>query len=151
MTTRAIMTPEQADALCKWLVGLPFPFTVTVKDGVARTLSQNALLHRWIGEIAKHRGDVTAKEVKGECHRQWALDIRLRDPQFAYVWHRATADMTYEQECALLASEILGVSSAMTKAELTEYMDALSAHWRAEGVRLTDPDAMKYEQEMSDD
>lgn len=137
---RTIFTPEDADDLCKWLVGLPLPFTVTVKDGKARTLNQNALLHKWYGEISKHDGDKTSKEVKGECHHDYGLDIRMRDEQFAWVWKQTGARMTYEQQCALLASETLAVSSAMTTAELREYMDAMLRDYTLKGYRLTIPE-----------
>lgn len=124
------------------------PFTLAWTPGVKRTLSQNALLHMWFDEIAKHHGDRSATEVKGECHHEWGLTIRLRDPQFAWIWDRTGAHLTYEQQCRLLASEALGVSSKMSKAELSEYMDAMRRHYDEIGIRLTDPEAMKYEQEM---
>lgn len=91
----------------------------------ARSLNQNALLHKWFGEIAKREGDKTAKDVKGELHHKYGLNIRLRDDQFAWVWERTGAKMTYEQQCSLLASETLGMSSKMTNKEMREYMDAI--------------------------
>lgn len=145
MTKRHCMTKEDAEKVAGYLVGLPLPFSVSIGEGEKRTLSQNALLHKWFGEIAAQRGDVDAHHVKGECHRKWGLTIRLRDEAFAYVWKRTGAGLTFEQQRNFLASGVLNVSSAMTTKELTEYMDAMERDYRSRGFRLTDPDLRKYE------
>lgn len=148
MKTSCAITFEQAQRLADMVVGLPIPFTLTWSEGkIKRTTQQNALLHMWFGEIAKHFGDRDAHFVKGECHHKWGLTIRQRDPGFLYVWTKATDCMDYEQECKLLASEILSVSSAMSVDELSEYMGALACEYRSQGVRLTDPELRKYEGE----
>jgi len=148
MPARIIRTPEHIDRLADEMRTTDLPIIVSWSPGEARSLPQNALLHMWFGEIAKHHGDRDANQVKGECHHKYALDIRLRDPQFAWVWKHSGAGLTYEQQCALLASETLGVSSKMSKPELREYMDAMRRDYATEGVRLTDPDAAKYEREF---
>ncbi len=104
-----------------------------------RTLSQNSLLHMWIGEIAKHEGD-TADGTKGRLHREIGLPIRLRNTQFAWVWGQTGAGLPYEKQCALLASGCLNVSSGMTTKELREYLDAIEVKYRAQGVALTNPE-----------
>ena len=106
-----------------------------------RTLNQNALLHVWFGEIAHWHGDRDAKQVKGEMHHAYALDIRLRDPQFNWIWKHSGARLNYEQQCGLLASETLNVSSAMTTKELTEYMSAIERHYAQLGLALKVPEA----------
>lgn len=106
----------------------------------ARTTNQNSLLHVWFDQIAKHDGDKTAKDVKGECHHKWALNIRLRDDQFAWVWARTGALLPYEKQCSLLASETLGISSRMTTKELKEYLDEIERHYRPRGVPLVNPE-----------
>lgn len=108
-----------------------------------RSLSQNALLHMWFAEIAKHYGDRTPDDVKGYCHQRWALPIRLQDKKFEWVWERSGAKLTYEQQCSLLASGVLGVSSGMTTAQLKRYLDEIGQHYRFEGVTLTDPEDRK--------
>ena len=148
MKTHRAITPEQARRLADMVVGLPIPFTLTWSEGkMKRTIQQNALLHMWFGEIAKWHGDCTADEVKGWCHHKWGLDIRKRDPQFLYVWTKATERMDYEQQCRLLSSGIMSISSEMGAPELSEYMNAMALHYRAEGVRLTDPEMLKHEEE----
>jgi len=105
-----------------------------------RSLSQNALMHKWFSEIAKHLGDTTALEIKGQCHRDLGLHIRLRDPQFEWLWARTGALLPYEKQASLLASECLSFSSAMSTADLSEYLDEISKFYEAKGVRLTHPD-----------
>ena len=104
----------------------------------ARTTNQNALLHQWFAQIA-NQGNADAKMVKGQCHHEWALDIRLRDEQFAWIWERTGALLSYEKQCSLLASETLGVSSRMSTKELKEYMDQIQRHYAGRGVHLTQP------------
>jgi len=105
-----------------------------------RSLSQNALLHVWYGQIAKHYGDRSALDVKGEVHRDLGLHIRLRDPQFNWVWQRTGALLDFEKQAKILASGVFDFSSAMSVKELSEYMDEISRFYEAKGVRLTHPD-----------
>lgn len=142
---RVIETPDDFARLQAFLADFPMPYTLTIAQGKGRTLSQNALLHMWFGEIAKQRGDSTMIEVKGQCHRKYGLAIRLRDDQFAFVWKRVSLGMSYEQECKLLASGILRVTSDMNAKEFAEYMDPMAHDYRAEGFRLTDPEILKYQ------
>lgn len=145
MPSYTCMTPDEAAHLADRLGRIPLPFTVTVGPAGVRTLSQNALLHKWFGEVAKQRGDVDMLDVKGECHQKWGLAIKRRCPQFAWIWAQTGAKLPHEKQCKLLASGNLNVSSSMTKPELSEYMDAMSREYRQKGFRLTDPDFMKYQ------
>jgi hypothetical protein len=36
----------------------------------------------------------------------------------------------------------------MTSKQMTAFMDEMQRHWVGQGVRLTDPEALKYEQEF---
>ena len=104
-----------------------------------RSLSQNALFHLWMGEIAKHFGDRSALDVKGDTHRDLGLHIRLKDPQFNWVWARTGALLDYEKQSKMLASGVLDFSSAMSTADLSAYMDEIARFYEAKGVRLTRP------------
>lgn len=120
---------------------LPKPFTLAWTPGERRTIPQNSLLHKWFGEVASHLGDTSAAKVKGQCHREWGLSIRLRDPEFAWVWNKTGAHLSYEKQCNMLGSGVLGVSSKFTKHEFSEYMDAMRQHFEEINIHLTDPDA----------
>ncbi len=121
----------------------PIAERILARFTFARTTNQNALIHQWFGQIADHYGDRTAKDVKGLCHHTWALDIRLRDDQFAWVWERTGALLDYQRQCSLLASETLGISSRMTTKELKEYADAIERHYHPLGVPLINPEDKK--------
>lgn len=110
-----------------------------------RTKQQNRTIHMWFGEIAKQCADLDAVEVKGICHREWGLTIRMRDPMFAWLWGNSGAKLPYEKQCKLLGSGVLNVSSGMSVEELSEYMDAMSRRYRSDGFTLTDPELRKYE------
>jgi len=156
MTTRATITPAMAKTVADTLIGLPVrPLRITWRDGAPdctvdakRSLNQNALFHVWLGEIARHNGDVDAHEVKGICHKEYGLPIRLRDNAFAFVWEAALAhfktrfgrDMTYEEECRFLASGAMKISSGMSTAELKEYLDTMQRAFAQQGVFLTQPE-----------
>ena len=141
---RHIVTAKEAESLAKFIVGLPLPFTVNWSAGGKRSLDQNSLVHKWYGEVASQSRDMTAMQVKGQCHVAYGLPIRLRDEAFAWVWKQTGARLSYEKQCKLFERGTFAMTSAMTKKELSEYMDAMSAHYRAEGFRLTDPEMLKY-------
>lgn len=139
------LTSGHAKRLSEMLVGLPLPFSMTIGDGDARTLSQNALLHKWFGEVARHFGDINFIGAKGQCHHQYGLPIRQRNEQFAWVWKQTGAKLDHERQCKMLASGTLNISSAMSVKELTEYMDAMKREYAEQGCFLSDPELRKYE------
>lgn len=148
MKTIRVLTEQEAQRVAGMITGLPLPFTISIGDGDKRTLSQNSLLHKWFAQIATHLGDRTAMQVKGQCHVAYGVPIRRRDPIWSRVWERMFDGLTYEQQCFLFERGILAMTREMSVKELTEYMDAVQQHYRAEGVPLTDPDALKYENEV---
>lgn len=149
MQSRQVITAEDAQKLADTIVGLRLPIRVTWTEGKGRSLSQNALLHGWFGEIAEQT-HTDATTVKGQCHHKWGVPIRSRDAQWLFMWEafkEKVSRMTlppnktaYEVECAALASGNLKVSSGMTTKELKEYLDAMSAEYRAQGIKLTEPE-----------
>ena len=151
MTTRSVTTSEQAEKLASWLVCLTPPYTFTVKEGKVRSLDQNALLHKWYGEIARHYGDRTMLNVKATCHVDYGVAIRCRDELFNYIWVNTLAPLGYEKQVSFFEKQyrkvesdgvksVLYMTSVMTAPELSEYMDAMQRDYRAEGVHLTVPE-----------
>lgn len=148
MTTQVvtIVGPQQREFALGKVALAPEGSRVVITDAKEqRTTQQNRTLHMWFGEVAKQKADLDALEVKGMCHRQWGLTIKLRCPQFSWIWERTGVHLTYEKQCKLLASGVLNVSSSMSVDELSEYMEAMSRHFRSDGVYLTDPDLRKYD------
>ena len=135
---RSATTPEQAGRLAEWVEGMPIPFTLTVKEGKVRTLSQNALLHKWFGEIAKQTHD-TADQVKRECKFYQGCPILMADdPQFV-AFLSNLKNLTVEEKIA--AMDYISVTSVMTTKQLSAMCDAVEAKYLPQGVRLTQPEA----------
>lgn len=135
-----VKSAEDMEQVKAHLHATSFPFRVTIAKGDKRSLNQNALLHKWYEQVARHQGDMTAADVKGICHREYGLPIRLRNNQFAWVWERSGAKMTYEQQCKFLASGVLNISSGMSTAELKEYLDTMQQAFLKQGVALVIPE-----------
>ena len=107
-----------------------------------RTLSQNALIHMWFGQIAKQTHS-SADQVKRECKFYQGCPILMaEDPQFA-EFVRNLSHMTTEQKIA--AMDYVSVTSVMTPKQCVQMADAIRAKYLPQGIRLTDPDARKYE------
>lgn len=147
MQERQPITPEMGQKLSEAVVGLTLPISIKWSKGKIdceevkkRTVSQNSLLHKNFDEIAKHFGDRTAAEVKGESHLRWGVPIRLRDEKWAWLWERATKDLTYEQRKAVCESGVFAISSGMTTKQLKEYIDGLHGEYLPMGVRLSIPE-----------
>jgi hypothetical protein len=139
MTTRSVTAASDLERLIALLKSRAQPFTVSIADGASRSLNQNALLHKWYGEVAQQLGDVSAMAVKGRCHVAYGVPIRRRDPVWSRIWESLFAKLTYEQQCFLFERGVLAMTREMTVKELTEYMDAMSVDYRAQGVVLTEP------------
>lgn len=117
---------------------MPIPFTLTVKEGKVRTLSQNALLHKWFGEIAKQTHE-TADQVKRECKFYQGCPILMADdPQFV-AFLSNLKNLTVEEKIA--AMDYISVTSVMTTKQLSAMCDAVEAKYLPQGVRLTQPEA----------
>jgi hypothetical protein len=134
---RSAVTPEQAGRLAEWVEGLPVPFTLTFKEGKVRTISQNALIHKWFGEIAKQTHS-PIDEVKRECKLKQGCPILMADdPAFcAFLQH--LKNLTYEQK--LEAMDYVSVTSAMTTKQLSQMGDAMRAKYLPQGIHMTDPE-----------
>lgn len=133
---RAALTAQDAGRLAEWVEGLPIPFTLTMREGKARSLSQNALLHKWFGEIAKQTHS-TADQVKRECKFYQGCPILMaEDAQFvAFLGHLKS--LTVEQKIA--AMDYISVTSVMNTKQLSAMCDAVEAKYLPQGIRLTQP------------
>ncbi|WP_411975966.1 hypothetical protein [Sulfitobacter faviae] len=134
---RAALTAQDAGRLAEWVEGLPVPFTLTMREGKVRSLSQNALLHKWFGEIAKQTHS-TADQVKRECKFYQGCPILMADdPQFvAFLSHLKS--LTIEQKIA--AMDYISVTSVMNTKQLSAMCDAVEAKYLPQGIRLSQPE-----------
>ena len=96
-------------------------------DAGKRTLSQNALKSVWYGDIAKYRGDVTAKDVERECKYKYGLPIIRRSQMQNYVHENITDKLPYEKRIKVM--DCFAVTSIMSVKELKEYLEMMQSDY----------------------
>ena len=150
MPTKVIRQPEHIDAVATILRGInKLPITVTWSQGDPRSKQQNRLSHKWYADIARHRGDVTFEEVRAECKLRFGVPIlRSENEAFRLKYDKHLKNHSYEEKIETIQAWDLPVTRLMTVGQMIEYMDTLQRFWLAEGVYLTDPEALKYELEF---
>jgi len=111
---------------------------VNVKPGMGRSLDQNALSHAWYNEIAQQVAD-TPENVKCECKLRFGVPIlRAEDEDFREMYDTAIKhSLTYEQK--LKAMRYLPVTSNMTKAQLSRYLQHVQMSYAEQGVIVEFP------------
>lgn len=111
---------------------------VQVKRGMGRSLDQNALSHAWYNEIARQVAD-TPENVKCECKLRFGVPIlRAEDDDFREMYDTAIKHhLTYEQK--LVAMRYLPVTSNMTKAQLSRYLEHIQMSYAQQGVIVEFP------------
>lgn len=123
-----------------------FPMTVSHAAGAKRSNPQNRTIHMWYGEAATKLGDTTAEDVRAECKLQFGVPILRRDDAaFLLEYDTSFKPFPYETKRKLFKALNPAITSRMTKPQLTEYMDAMRAHFAKGQIYLTDPELRKYE------
>ncbi len=108
--------------------------------GAQRSLDQNAISHAWYEQVSAELREDTALGVKCESKLVCGVPIlRAESEEFlqqydAQVKHR----FTHEEKLELM--KWIPVTSLMTKAQLSQYLEAVQAHWARRGVLLTFPE-----------
>jgi C-terminal processing protease CtpA/Prc len=149
MPTKIIREPIHVDALANMLRGRKLPITVTWTQGAPRSTAQNRLAQRWFTDIAAQLGDQTHEDVRAECKLRFGVPIlRAENDAFRLSYDRVIKALPYEQKLDAIKAFDLPVTRLMTVKQMTAFMDEMQRHWSAQGVRLTDPEALKYESEF---
>ncbi|MCT4369080.1 hypothetical protein CLG85_001480 [Yangia mangrovi] len=150
MPTKVIREPAHADALALLLGGRKLPITVTWAQGATRSSAQNRLARRWFTDVATQLGDRTHEEVRAECKLIIGVPIlRAENEAFRLSYDRTMKQLDYEEKLDAIKAFDLPVTRLMTAKQMTEFMDQMQRHWTSQGVRLTDPEALRYEQEFA--
>jgi C-terminal processing protease CtpA/Prc len=149
MPTKIIREPGHVEALANMMRGRRLPITVTWTQGAPRSTAQNRLAQRWFTDIATQLGDQTHEDVRAECKLRFGVPIlRAENEAFRLSYDRVIKSLTYEQKLEAVKAFDLPVTRLMTSKQMTAFMDEMQRHWVGQGVRLTDPEALKYEQEF---
>ena len=149
MPTKIIRDPIHVEALANLLRGRKLPITVTWTQGAPRSTAQNRLAQRWFTDISTQLGDQTHEDVRADCKLRFGVPIlRAENEAFRLSYDRVIKDLPYEYKLDAIKSFDLPVTRLMTAKQMTAFMDEMQRNWTAQGVRLTDPEALKYEQEF---
>lgn len=149
MPTKIIREPIHVEALANMLRGRKLPITVTWTQGAPRSTAQNRLAQRWFTDIATQLGDQTHEDVRAECKLRFGVPIlRAENEAFRLSYDRVLKALPYEQKLEAIKAFDMPVTRLMNIKQMTAFMDEMQRHWSAQGVRLTDPEALKYEQEF---
>lgn len=141
-----VTSPKELSNLYVHLGNLPQPFTVDISEGKGRSLNANALMWRWADEIARHVGDQTAGEIHAYNKLHFGIPLRREtDDGFREVYDARIKPLTYEAKLALMAAPIdLPVTRDMTVKQMSQFMDAVRLYWTEQGVRITEPEELKW-------
>lgn len=150
MPTKVIRQPEHVEALAILLRGRKLPLTVSWAQGDIRTYAQNRLAQRWFTDISTQLGDQTREDVRAECKLKIGVPIlRAENEAFLISYDRTMKHLPYEDKLAAIKAFDLPVTRLMTTKQMTAFMEEMQRHWTRQGIRLTDPEALKYEQEFA--
>lgn len=121
---------------------------VIEEDQPKRSLDQNRLQRQWCKEAAR-QGDMSPEEYRAFVKLHFGVPILRRDSdQFREAYDRILRPLAYHQKLELMALPFdFPVTRGMTKAQKTEYLDAMWNHFTGLGFRLTDPRMQGIEQQ----
>lgn len=150
MNTRVITDAAGIDKLAAFLSARKLPVTVTIAAGAGRRPLQNRLAQRWFTDISRQLGDQTHEEVRAFCKLRFGVPIlRAENEAFRLSYDRTVKPLDYEQKLEAIKAFELPVTRLMTVKQMTAFMDEMQRYWSAQGIRLTDPYALRYEEEMA--
>lgn len=151
MATRVLRSPDDIDALAR-LIGArtKYPLTVTITQGDPRRDKQNRLAQRWFTDVSRQKEDETHEEVRAYCKLHFGVPIlRAENEAFRQSYDRTMRPLDYETKLEAMEHLDLPVTRLMTVKQMTAFMDEMQRHWCGLGFRLTDPAALRYEEEFA--
>ncbi|AHD10039.1 hypothetical protein [Phaeobacter gallaeciensis] len=151
MATRVLNSKEGIGPLADFLGARDkFPLTITITKGAARRGRQNRLAQRWFTDVSRQKEDETHEEVRAYCKLHFGVPIlRAENEAFRQSYDRTMRPLDYETKLAAMKNLDIPVTRLMTVKQMTAFMDEMQRHWSGLGFRLTDPEALKYEEEFA--
>ncbi|RWR09772.1 hypothetical protein [Paenirhodobacter populi] len=124
---------------------LPITISWTIGEPTRRE-KQNKLAQRWFSDIARHFGDRDREDVRADCKLRFGVPIlRAENDAFRASYDPVLKAHPYEVKLAAIKAWDMPVTRLMTVKQMTSFMDAIQREYLPRGVRLTDPEALKYE------
>lgn len=149
MATRVITDHSGIDKLASFLGARKLPVTVTVTAGAGRRPLQNRLVQRWFSDVSRQLGDHDREYIRADCKVTFGVPIlRAENEAFCLSWDESFGQLNFEAQRRAVKNLDVPVTRLMTVKQMTAFMDAMQQHWAGIGIRLTDPEALKYEEEF---
>jgi len=150
MSTRFLETEADRRLLIRFIEEQPLPLTVSLSKGGKRTLKQNGLQMKWMGEIAAQLGDQTVEEIRGYCKLTLGVPIlRADSAAFREQYDSIIRPLPYEHKLAMMMEPFdFKVTRLMNAKQFTAYLDGVHRHFSAKGIVLTDPGDLLANAEM---
>lgn len=150
MATRVIRRAEDVDKLANFVAAhTTFPLLVTITKGDARSNQQNRLAQRWFTDVARQNGE-SHEDVRAYCKLRFGVPLlRAENEAFRASYDRAMGHLTYEDKLEAIKAFDLPVTRLMTVKQMTAFMDEVQRHFLSNGFHLTDPEAVRYEEEFA--
>lgn len=149
MPTMVLREPQHADALAARLRGRKLPLTVSWSQGASRSNQQQRLSFQWFMDISRQLGDMTVEEVRADAKVSFGVPIlRAESEAFRSSWDETFGPLGFERQRRAVEKLQVPVTSLMTVKQMTAFLDAMQRHWAQMGIRLTDPEALRYEEEF---
>lgn len=151
MTTKILRSPDDIPKLAAFLsMRTKYPLQVTITQGESRREAQNRLSQRWYSDIARQLGDRKHEDVRADCKVTFGVPIMRRESEdFRTSWDATIGALPYDMQREAVKNLDVPVTRLMLVKPMAEYMNAVLEYWTPHGVRLTDPEALKYEQEFA--
>lgn len=103
-----------------------------------RSLDQNAMIYALYQQIAEQVEGEQIVDIRRECKLRYGVPImRAGSEEFRYVYDRAIKPLDYEFK--LRAMDWLPVTSKMSKAQATEFIDTVIREYSQRGLSLVHP------------
>jgi len=103
-----------------------------------RSSDQNAISHAWYGQLAAELREDDELGWKCYCKLHHGVPIlRAESDHFRENYDAAIKGLTYEQKLKVM--RLLPVTSLMTKAQLSKYLEAVQDDFAKRGVVLSFP------------
>ncbi len=151
MTTRVLKSPADIAGLASFLGARnSYPITVTIVQGDNRSGQQNRLAQRWFTDIARQLGDQTHEDIRALCKLEIGVPIlRTENEAFRQSYDASMKHLPYATKLEAMKRLDIPVTRMMSVKQMTAFMDAMSIRWGGVGIRLTDPEALRYEEEFA--
>ncbi len=141
MSSIGIKTEADRERAIRLINNRAFPFSITLKKGIPRSISQNKLQRKWLLE-AQEQGDQTAEEYRGYCKLWFGVPmLRNEDEEFRKIYDKIIRPLPHPMKLEMMMVPLdLGITRRMTTKQKTKYLDQMYLFFTAQGFELTQPE-----------